>query len=104
MRKSLLLSIALLLLAACGSPSTKALVKIEANDDSCWSGNIDGSVSGCGNGTISMLEPSGKFKSWAYKTTDDGTWLTVTLVIDGKIVDTAHTNQYLASADVSFKG
>ena len=104
MRKNLLLTIALLLFAACGSPSTKALVKIEANDGSCWRGDIDGSVSGCGNGTISMLEPSGKFNSWVYKTTDDGTWLTVTLVIDGKVVDTAHTNEYLESADVSFKG
>lgn len=105
MRKSLLLSIALLLFAACGSPSTKALVKIEANDDSCWSGNIDGSVSGCGNATIGMLEPSGKFRASVGKSKDDGTWLTVSLIIDGKVVDTAHTNQYLyADVTVEYQG
>ena len=52
-----------------------------------------------------MLEPSGKFDSRVYKTTDDGTWLTVSLIIDGKVVDTAHTNQYLwADATVEFQG
>ena len=105
MRKSLLLSMALLLFAACGSPSTKALVKIEAKDDSCWRGDIDGFISGCGNATISMLEPSGKFQASVRKTKDDGTWLTVSLIIDGKIVDTAHTNQDLMTgASVKYQG
>ena len=80
-------------------------MKIEAKDGSCWKGDIDGSISGCGNATIGMLEPSGKFDSRVHKTTDDGTWLTVSLIIDGKVVDTAHTNQYLwADATVEFQG
>lgn len=51
-----------------------------------------------------MLEPSGKFSAYARKDTDDGEWLTLSLIIDGKIIDTAHTNLYQEYVDVRFQG
>jgi len=80
------------LLVACSKTPTVALVRVEAEGNTCWTGIFDGLRDGCGNAEFELVDPQGKFSASVRKVTDDGLSVKLSLIIDGQLVDSASGN------------
>ena len=92
MRKFLLVLSLCICLSSCSKPPTKAVARIEAESGTCWTGNLDGMQSGCGNAEFELIDPEGRFDAFVRKLDDDGLMLKLSLIIDGEVVDSASGN------------
>ena len=92
MKKSILVLSLCLLVSSCSKPATSAVVRIEAEGGTCWTGLFDGMRNGCGNAEIELVDPNGRFSAQIRKLDDDGMMLTLSLIIDGQIIDSASGN------------
>ena len=91
--KKLFLSMVLCsLIGACSKTPTGALVRVEAEGNTCWTGSFDGMYDGCGNAEFELVDPRGKFSAFVQKVTDDGLSVRLSLIIDGQVADSASGN------------
>lgn len=81
-----------LFVGACSKPSTTAIVRVEAEGNTCWTGNIDGSRNGCGNAEFQIVDSDGRFSAGVRKLDNDGLELKLELIFDGEVVDSASGN------------
>jgi hypothetical protein len=98
---------AIVVLASCVglNSTTVATVQIDAPASLCWSGAIgDATHEGCGTTTINIDSSIGLFAATAQKQSDDKKALTISLIINGKVVDSATTTAGYGIVVVSGSG
>ena len=82
-----------------------ATIQVEAPASLCWSGAIgDATRDGCGDATFEIDSSISIFVANAQKQSDDSRPLTLKLIIEGKVVDTATTTAAYGIATVSGQG
>ncbi len=87
------------------NPTTDAIIQIDAPSSLCWSGAIgDATREGCGSAAINVDSSIGIFAATAQKQSDDKQALTISLIIKGKVVDSATTTASYGVVIVSGSG
>ena len=82
-----------------------AQISVDASSNVCWSGSFEGAThDGCGTTSIQVDSDIAIFAAVVQKKSPGGGTLTISLIVDGKAIDTATTTAEYGVVTVSGRG